>query len=453
MSDGGKYRFDAQRPPNIEYTYQYFSPFGSSDEVRQTTIQEAHNVKYEAITGWSGKGPKAYAGTKCGHTTHELMFVEINGSDSTSVEVMNYNPPYDYGMGSLHKRVSGALVTPLPTFVTPTAAGGRSFDDCVHATMKRMLQTGGFGKPPKSVGLGETLGEIGLSAGRLTETLLNLSPPIPRPPGRWDIWTPAEIAEFRTWKDVFHPLEILFGLYPVAEQVTELALNAADKAQGYAYKMEKWIKKLKKSSSPYRATIREIEGTEDFDPDPSEGWALHEMNRTCTEVSWLTGIMSCRDYTEFTVPYDIITYYNENWAITMWDLTSYSYLFDRFTGGAVKKMLKAAIDASNHSSGGAFKRNETTISIYNNQIHRKLTAESKWKASVFGSFGGSGTSRQQVYTRTWPDEIGAITEDANPAEKVLDLFRNTPKPLNGWTPTQYMDVLFLFIPPVVLKSS
>lgn len=446
-----KSRSNAQRAPNIEWSYQYLSPFGSPPEVKGTIVSAGYDARWEAITMFSGRGPKAYAGTRCIHSITEQSVVNISGSSSETLEFMNPEPPYDYKTGSLKTTVTGGMVTPFPSYVTPPET--TNFNDCVHNAMKRMRQTGGFGKPPKSVGLGETLGEIGLSAGRLTETLLNLSPPIPRPPGRWDMWTPAEIADFRSWKDVFHPLEILFGLYPVAEQVTELALNAADKAQGYTQKMERWMKKLKKSESKYRATIRELESFEEFTPKASETWGLHEKKKLCNETSWLTGTMSCSDYTEFSIPYDIMTYYNENWAITMWDLTSYSYLFDRFTGGAVKEMLRGAIKASNQSSGGSFKRNETVISIYNNQIHRKEVAQSTWVAGVFGSFSGSGTSRVYNYTRSWPDEIGVISEDANPAEGVLDLFRADPKPLNGWTTTQYMDLLFLFIPPVVLKST
>lgn len=451
MSGDAKSIINAQRGPNTEFSYQYLSPFGNSPpEVKQTIPSYGFNSKVQIITTFSGKGPKSYSGCRCVHNVSEQSLVSFGNSKLDVVEFMNPEPPWDYKDGHLRRTVSGAMITPAPQYVNPDPT---DFNQCVHRAMKRMRQTGGFGKPPKSVGLGETLGEIGLSAQKLTETLLNLSPPIPRPPGRWDMWTPAEIADFRSWKDVFHPLEILFGLYPVAEQVTELALNAADKAEGYAHKMGKWIKKLKKSESKFRATIRESESSEEFSPEPSEGWGLHEVLKKCNENSWLTGTMSCRDYTEFSVPYDIITYYNENWAITMWDLTSYSYLFDRFTGGAVKEMLRDAIKASNQSSGGAFRRNETVISLYNIQIHRKEVARSTWKASCFGDFGATGTSMTYNYTRSWPDEIGVISEDASPAEEVLDLFRNDPKPLNGWTPLQYMDLMFLFIPPVILKST
>lgn len=450
MTDEPKSRFTASRGANIEITVQYNSPFGATAPNHTTIVTEAANTRFEAITPFSGRGPKAYQGTKCLHSLSTTEFVSISGSETEDASFMNPEPPHEYKDGTVKTEIHGSILVPFGEFEFGDIF---NFDDLVRKTMKRQIQTGGFGKPPKSVGLGETLGELGLSAGRLTESLLKLSPPIPRPPGRWDLWTPDELAEFRSWKDIFHPLEILFGLHPVAEQVTELALNAGDKAEGYAQKAGKWVRRLKRESSPFRASIKESEFSKDYYPEPSDYYGINLAYKKCVFNSWLTGTMSCSDYTEFSIPYDIITYYNESWAITMWDLTSYSYLFDRFTGGAVKKMLKAAIKASNSTSDSAFKKNETVIQIYNVQVHVKTDTSCRFVASCLGSNGASGNSRIYNYTRSWPDEIGSIAEDTSPAKDVLDLFNNPITPLNGWSPSQYMDVLFLFIPPLILKSS
>lgn len=437
------------RGENIHIEVQYNSPFAASEPIKSVLTTSPAITHNNIITRTSGRGPKAYQGTMCIHSNMKRDFISFGGSKSEVQSFMNPEFPWDYKDGSMTTTIHGSMICPLADFEMELS----DFDDCVIKTMERMRQTGGAGKPPKSVGLGETLGEIGLTAKGLTETLLNLSSPIPRPGGRWDIWTPDEIAEFRSWKDVFHPLEILFGLYPVAEQVTELALNAADKAQGYALKMERLVRKLKRKTSKFRATIKNSEITKSYDVEPSDYFGISLSEKKCVFTSWLTGRMTCTDITQFTIPYDIITYYNDNWAITMWDLTSYSYLFDRFTGGAVKKMLKSAIHASNSTSSGAFKKNETVIQIWDVQVHDKETTEGTFVVSCLGSNGSTSSSRTVNYHRTWPDEIGAIAENANPARGIVDMFSNDPPPLNGWTTTQYLDLLMLFVPPVVLKST
>ena len=448
MADMYKTRKTAVRYADQVYETSYYNPFGDVPSVTDRKINAIVYSSVETISYLSGKAKKAYNGTKGYHLTERREPITLDHVLYRDMWFTNPKPPYDSKKGQLKYQISGEIPAALGQFEKGLM---KNFDECVHSTMLRMHQTGGFGKPPKPVGLGETLGEIGLSAQRLTESLLKMSPPIPRPPGRWDLWTPAELSEFRSWKDVFHPLEILFGLYPVADQVTELALNAADKAEEYALKCERWISRLKKAKSPFRATIREavLNGNVPF--NPSDGLSVQIINQSNILQSWLTGRMTCSDYTAFSVPYDIITYFNESWAITMWDLTSYSYLFDRFTGGGVKNLLRAAIKASNSTSSGAFKKNEQIISISNVQVHVLQSVKSTSQSFFNKKGGNTGTASQEVYTRTWPDEIGAISETANVAASVASLFDRHITPLNGWTPLQYMDVLFLFIPSVTLK--
>lgn len=442
-----KTRKNAVRYADQVFEASYYSPFS---DIPTMISRKSNPVVYssvQTISNASGKGPKGYAGTKGYHYIERNAPITLDHTLIRDIWFMNPKPPYDSKKGQYKYTITGEIPAAHGEFENGLM---KNFDECIRSTMLRMIQTGGFGKPPKSVGLGETLGEIGLSAQRLTESLLKMSPPIPRPPGRWDLWTPAELAEFRSWKDVFHPLEILFGLYPVADQVTELALNAADKAAGYAQKCERWMSKLRREKSPFRATIREGKMRGNVPFSPSDGLSVQVIAKACTLESWLTGRMVCSDYTAFSVPYDIITYYNESWAITMWDLVPYSYLFDRFTGSGVKNLLRAAIKASNSTSNGAFKKNEQIISIENVQVHVSKTIHSI-SQSFFNKKGGrTAEVSKETYTRTWPDEIGAISEVANVAASVADLFDRNITPLNGWTPTQYLDVLFLFIPAVTL---
>lgn len=430
------------------FTSSYYNPFGDVPAVTSRKLNPVTYSSVQTISNLSGKGKKAYAGTRCYHYVERNEPINLNHVLERVVWFQNPKPPYNEKKGLYRYTITGQIPALQGQFKQGLM---KNFDELIRDTMNRMLQTGGFGKPPKSVGLGESLGELGLAAGRLTESLLKMSPPIPRPPGRWDLWTPDELAEFRSWKDVFHPLEILFGLYPVADQVTELALNAKDKAEGYAYKCEKWMRKLKKARSPFRATIREatLGGDEPF--TPSDALTVQIVKQKSMLESWLTGRMTCSDYTAFSAPYDIITYYNESWAITAWDLVPYSYLFDRFTGSGVKNLLRAAIKASNSTSTGAFKKNEQLISIENVQVHVLKTTHTTSQSFFNKKGGNTGKTSNEVYTRTWPDEIGVISEVANTAANVASLFDRTIKPLNGWTPLQYMDVLFLFIPSVTLK--
>ena len=430
------------------FTKSYYNPFGDSPTETSWKSNPITYTSVQTISNSSGKAKKAYTGTKGYHYIERGGPIRLDHTYERDMWFENPKPPYQMAKGLYRYQISGEIPAAQGRFEQGLL---KNFDELIRATMLRMIQTGGFGKPPKSVGLGESLGELGLSAGRLTESLLKMSPPIPRPPGRWDLWTPAELNEFRSWKDVFHPLEILFGLYPVADQVTELALNARDKAEGYAHKCEKWMERLRRGKSPFRATIREAELDGPVPFTPSDGLTVQIIKQQSRLASWLTGTMFCSDYTAFSVPYDIITYYNESWAITAWDLVPYSYLLDRFTGGGVKNLLRAAIKASNSTSDGAFKKNEQIISIGNVQVHVLKTVTATSQSFHNRKGGNTAETFNEVYTRTWPDEVGVISEVANTAASVADLFGRNITPLNGWTPTQYLDLLFLFIPAVTLK--
>jgi len=298
MTGEYKTRRNAVRYADQVFEASYYNPFGDVP----TTISRIQNPgvysSVQTISNQSGKSPKGYSGTKGYHYIERNAPITLDHTLVRDMWFMNPKPPYDSKKGQYKYTITGEIPAVHGEFENGLM---KNFDECIRSTMLRMIQTGGFGKPPKSVGLGESLGEIGLSAQRLTESLLKMSPPIPRPPGRWDLWTPAELVEFRSWKDVFHPLEILFGLYPVADQVTELALNAADKAEGYAQKCERWMNKLRKEKSPFRATIREgsMKGNVPF--NPSDGLSVQVTSKACALESWLTGRMVCSDYTAFSV--------------------------------------------------------------------------------------------------------------------------------------------------------
>lgn len=436
------------RGRNLEKSYQYLCPVGDNPaKVSWTETTPVLQTWYETITIGSGRipGSKRYGKTGVRHQVSRTEVVGVSGSLRTVISCS------DGKKGVLLKKCSGDINIPAPGPFEPSSS---NLQNEILKTMRRMYETGGVGRPPKSVGLGETLGEMSLSADRLTKSLLMMSPPIPRPTDKWNLWTPDEIAGFRKWKDVFHPLEILFGLYPVAGQTAELAFEAKGKMDDYAYKCGKWIKRLKKSSSGFKATVLENEIKKKFTPAATKYYSsVDESSRTSVHLVYLTGRMSCSDVSAFQMPYDIMQYVNESWAITLWDLTSFSYLFDRFTGGAVKKILRAAIDTEARNSSGGWSSNSTLISLNQVQVHTLMTTSSEFKVSSLESFCGSGSSIFKNYNRTAPDEVGSISESFNGAQAIADLFTNPITPLNGWSPTQYLDVLFLFIPPIVLKST
>lgn len=438
------------RPPFILIDSYYTCP-GSIKPPTTVVSQSPYNSIENTITITSGRRPKQrYAGTMCNHVTNRRELCNISQSDLRLITCTDPLPPYGLSKGAYIQSVQGSVAVAAGPHLTNTS--GDRLSRLIVEKMREIEKTGLQPKPPSSVNLGESLGELSLSAHRLTETLLNLSSPVPRPPGRSDLWTPDELSTFKSWKDTIHPLEFLFGLWPVAQQTIDIAFQFQDVADAYKHRQENWIKRIS-SHKRFKATILENTIPESWILDPKKGglYGAMETKRVTIEKVYLTGYISCRDISSLHISGDAINYIYESWPIVLWDLTNYSYLFDRFNP-FVKKLLRASIQASNSTSASGSARNSTIMKVDGVQVHHKRYTQSTHTGFSVGKKADSVNAKATLYTRSWPDEAGAVSETYNIADAISDFFDDGIKPINGWLPRQYVDVLCLFVPNVIITS-
>lgn len=438
------------RPSFIIIDSYYSCPW--SIKPPSTVISQAPFFSSDrTITVTSGRRPKKrYAGTMCNQVYNTRNLCGISQSDLREITCTDPLPPYGTSKGAYVQSVKGNVAVAAGPHLTNTS--GDRLSRLIVEKMKEIERTGLQPKPPSSVNLGESLGELSLSAHRLTQTLLNLSSPVPRPPGRPDLWTPEELNSFKTWKDTIHPLEFLFGLWPVADQTIDIAFQFQDVADAYKLRQENWIKRIS-SHKRFKATILEHTIPQTWILDPKKGglYGAMETKRTTIEKVYLTGYISCQDISSLHISGDAINYIYEAWPIVLWDLTNYSYLFDRFNP-FVKNLLRASIQASNSTSASGGARNSTLMKVDEVQVHHKRYTNSIHTGFSVGKTAESADAKSTLYTRTWPGEAGAVSETYNIADAISDFFDDGIKPINGWLPRQYVDLLCLFVPTVIITS-
>lgn len=438
------------RPSNIIIDSYYSCPW-STKPPSTVVAQAPYNSGERSITITSGRRPRSrYAGTMCNHVTAVRNLCDVSQSNLRAITCTDPLPPYGLSKGAYVQTVEGNIAVSAGPHLTNTS--GSRLSRLIVDKMREIERTGLQPKPPNSVNLGESLGEISLSAHRLTETLLNLSSPTPRPPGRSDLWTPEELNSFKSWKDTIHPLEFLFGLWPVADQTAAIAFQFQDVADAYKLRQERWIKRIS-SHKRFKATILEdeIKQSWNLNLNVSGLYGAKEIERTTIERVYLTGYISCRDTTSLFISGDALNYIYEAWPIVLWDLTNYSYLFDRLNP-FVKNLLRASIQASNTTTASGGARNSTIMKVDGVQVHHKRYTNSIHNGFAVGKKSGQANAKATLYTRTWPDEAGAVSETFNLADVIADFFDDGIKPINGWLPRQYVDLLCLFVPTVIITS-